>query len=258
MTLSDLERVLKDAEEFKKTSSYDLIKAAKAFPNHAEELFDRVLKDPEDFKRLITSSYDLVKIAKAFPNHAEEIFGRVLKDPEDFKRTFKDLNQLCEEAKIFPKHAEEIFGRVFKDPEDFKKIFTRGYELVEIAKAFPKHADELLDRVLKDPEEFKRIFTDDDLPYAARVFPNHADILGQESIEAAVKVIEAKAADIKEIKKNSRLMGVLRRRNDSLFSQIPEEIAQKIVADTRDSKQLNDKDTSDIIEQEYQNMPPII
>ncbi|MDF1928787.1 hypothetical protein PGH45_00050 [Legionella pneumophila] len=51
-------------------------------------------------------------------------------------------------------------------------------------------------------------------------------------------------------------MGILRRGTGSLFSEIPEEVANKIVSDTRDTKYLKDKEASDIFKQEYKNQPP--
>lgn len=114
-----------------------------------------------------------------------------------------------------------------------------------------------LELALKDPEEFKRLIRSyADLKATAKQFPNHADILGQKTVEDAVKAIEEKKIDIKEIKKNARLLGILRRGTSSLFSEIPEEIANKIVSATRDSKYLGDKDASEIFESEYKNQPP--
>ncbi len=183
-------------------------------------------------------------------------FYKNIDDPEEFKRLITNISDLCHAAKVFPNHKEARIGRVLKGPEEFKRLITSISGLCYAAEVFPNHKKELIGRVLKDPEEFKRLITSiSGLREAAEVFPNNKGVLGQDSIEAAIKVIEEKV-DIKEIKKNARLMGVLRRRDDSLFSQIPKEIAKKIVADTRDSKHLNDEDTSVIIEQEYKNKPP--
>ncbi len=50
-----------------------------------------------------------------------------------------------------------------------------------------------LELALKDPEELKRLIKDNiDLRNTAKQFPNHADILAQETVEDAVKVIEQK------------------------------------------------------------------
>ncbi|TIE01648.1 hypothetical protein DIZ66_15690, partial [Legionella pneumophila] len=164
---------------------------------------------------------------------------------------------LVDLVEAFPYHSEALIAPVLKDSEEFKRLIKNHTHLRRAATAFPKHAEALINPILTDPEEFKRLFENyGELKETAKVFPLHSDILGQETVENAVKAIEQRNADIKEVKKNARLLGILRRGTGSLFSEIPEEVANKIVSDTRDTKYLKDKEASDIFEQEYKNQPP--
>ncbi len=60
------------------------------------------LKDPEEFKRLITTNSELLATAELFSNHAEELIAPVLEDPEEFKRLIKNYYELRDTAELFP------------------------------------------------------------------------------------------------------------------------------------------------------------
>ncbi|MDF1928786.1 hypothetical protein PGH45_00045 [Legionella pneumophila] len=58
-----------------------------------------VLKDSEEFKRLIKNHTHLRRAATAFPKHAEALINPILTDPEEFKRLFENYGELKETAK---------------------------------------------------------------------------------------------------------------------------------------------------------------
>ncbi len=92
------------------------------FPKHNEELIAPVLKDLEEFKRLISGNYDLLATAELFSNHAEELIAPVLKDPEELKRLITTKYELQDTAKLFPNHAD-ILGQ--ETVEDSVKVIER-------------------------------------------------------------------------------------------------------------------------------------
>ncbi|WP_131795246.1 hypothetical protein [Fluoribacter gormanii] len=149
---------------------------------------------------------------------------------------------------------EKDLQNALKKPEEFKRIIADNRDLRWAAQQFPNHAEELISRVLNDLEEFKRLIKSlYELRETAEQFPNHAEILGKKSLEEALEALKEllRQKDLKELGKNARIMGLFRAQEKTSLHELPPEIAEKIIKDTRSSSHISDEEAEKKIEEEY-------
>ncbi len=91
-----------------------------------------MLKDPGEYKRLITTNGALYNTIQHFPNHADALIRPVLNDPEVFKRLIKDNDELRYIAQQFPNHAE-ILGKGSREEALEELIRQINQDLKEIS-----------------------------------------------------------------------------------------------------------------------------
>jgi len=242
-----IQKVLADPNEFKHLipDCNGLLNACRQFPEDKEKLITQsgLLSDAAQWKKYITSGYALRYIANLFPDHADEMIQNVLADPNEFKRLIPDGVVLFNAFRQFPKHKEKLITQsgLLSDPAQWKKYITSGYVLRYIADLFPDHADEMIQNVLADPNEFKRLIQNDsDLVNAAAQFPTYK-ILHSKTISEALEKINKKI-EFNKIRDISSTLGQASRDRNPLnkFSIFDAQLLIKITTEAADKNKISE------------------
>lgn len=256
MTFLELQHALTHAEAFNAfiQTNADLINAATNYPTLANALIEYVLDSPDAFERLINTEEEYEKTYQHFSAYQEQILNKVAGDPLLFERLMqkpllnliekdeelnlfiKTTSEFISTLEMYPSLAEPLIKRIVTDLEQFKRVIKNDADLKKFKKFFKNDPDlEDLERTINELGNKEKI-----TPF----FCQYENVFFSSSRENALKTL----TDIKEVKKNAKVMYVLRNSNSSLFFDVHANITEKIIQFVPRSDCLSNKETHDIVE----------
>jgi hypothetical protein len=251
------------------TSVMDLCHTATLIPQCADALIKHILKNSDEFERLIKNYYGLNEAKKVFPKYADELTQRAIElliqpallNPEKFKRLIPNCGVLRDTKKAFPTYADKLtqcanewlIQPALLNPEKFEKLIEVDPNLCAIAKQVPQCSDALIQYVLKKPKRFKRFIDKSNLSTMAKQFHN-CNILQKQSLAEVIRALK----DSTEIGKNSRVLAVLKNK-PSFFASLPlpDPLNIQIAALTGNPDIHNEAEAIKIAKDAYHSSPQI-
>ncbi|WP_454783354.1 hypothetical protein [Legionella sp. WA2022007384] len=178
-----IECLLKDKEEFNRLirGHLSLCHVAKGFPQFADQLIDVVISDLKNFKQIILAPSFLNKVVAALTPTATNklidfIFNNEAKVYKEFIDNPYSLSSFLFHRNLHP-YADKLINHLLEDPDYFKQVVGFMGNLLRIAMVTPQHADTFFNRVIKDSEHFNKLISNKlYLSKQFRNFPKYATV----------------------------------------------------------------------------------
>lgn len=120
------------------------------FPGvHAERAIKCVLENDGDFSRIINSKnfYDFLEL---FPQHKEQIINRLFQNEQVFNTVITSQDNLSYFSVKFPEYKDALAKNILASNVKFTKFFhygESGWELDKFAKIFPQYASQAKEKL---------------------------------------------------------------------------------------------------------------
>ncbi len=140
--------LLKNDNQFNKLINYidDLCLLANRFVENRSEIINKVANKPDVFMRIVTNSYELITSTIHFPNQAKQLISLFYENIFHYQRDgIIKLRNLFEIAKIDFQLAQQMLASCLENEYKFKKISIDSVEeIIEAKKYFPQLIKKLL------------------------------------------------------------------------------------------------------------------
>src|SRR3990167_8975515 len=130
-----------------------------------EEMIEALSNPEEDIKWLIKNVIYLRVAMFQFPQHADELLEKIFTNPETFRTRDEfglfiiGIDDFVETAKQYPEYADALIEKVLSNTKIFNWLVENSAELLKTAEQFPKYADALIQKVGQSKRNYFSVFS---------------------------------------------------------------------------------------------------